>query len=72
MSKKYSSKASQTDWNRIDKMRDEDIDLSEIPEITAKQMARSVLRVSGKPVRKGKVQVKLSLGAGFVLYFKTQ
>jgi len=72
MSKRYSSKTSQTDWNRILKMRDEDIDLSEIPEITAKQMARSVLRVGGKPVPKGKVQVNLSLDAGVVAYFKTQ
>jgi uncharacterized protein (DUF4415 family) len=72
MSKKYSSKTSRTDWNRIDKMRDEDIDLSEIPEITAKQMGRSVLRVGGKPIPKGKVQVNLSLDAGVVAYFKTQ
>lgn len=72
MSKKYSSKTSQTDWNRIFKMRDEDIDLSEIPEITDKQMKRSVLRVGGKPIPKGKVQVNLSLDAGVVAYFKTQ
>ena len=72
MSKSDSSKTSQTDWNRIYKMRDEDIDLSEIPEITAKQMARSVLRIGGKPVPKGKVQVNLSLDAGVVAYFKTQ
>jgi uncharacterized protein (DUF4415 family) len=53
-------------------MRDEDIDLSEIPEITDEQMARAVLRVGGKPVRKGKVQVNLTLDAGIVAYFKTQ
>ncbi len=72
MNKKYFSKTSQTDWNRIYKMRDEDIDLSEIPEITATQMARSVLRVGGKTVPKGKVQVNLSLDASVVAYFKTQ
>ncbi len=72
MNKKYFSKTSQTDWSRIYKMRDEDIDLSEIPEITAKQMARSVLRVGGKPVHKGKVQVNLSLDASVVAYFRTQ
>lgn len=72
MNKKYSSKASQTDWDRIYKMRDEDIDLSEISEITTKQMARAVLRVGGKPAPKGKVQVNLSLDAGVVAYFKTQ
>ncbi|MDZ7304293.1 MAG: hypothetical protein ONB44_19385 [candidate division KSB1 bacterium] len=44
-------------------MRDEDIDLSDVPEITAEQMAKAVLRVGGKPVPKGKVRVNLSLDA---------
>lgn len=72
MSKRSSSKTSRTDWNRIAKMRDEDIDLSEIPEITAKQMTRSTLRIGGKALPKGKIQVSLSLDAGVVAYFKTQ
>lgn len=72
MSKRSSSKTSRTDWNRIDKMRDEDIDLSEIPEITAQQMEQAVLRIGGKTVSKGKVQVNLSLDASVVAYFKTQ
>ena len=55
----------QTDWNRIRKMRDEDVDLSEIPGITAKQMARSVLRVGGKPAPQNKVQVNLDGIASF-------
>ncbi|MCX6027750.1 MAG: hypothetical protein NT169_00425 [Chloroflexi bacterium] len=37
--------ASMTDWDRVAAMRDEDIDFSEIPEITAEQMARARLRV---------------------------
>jgi len=72
MNKKYTSRASQTDWDRLKKMRDEDIDLSEIPEITAEQMARSVMRVGGKPLSKGKVRINLSLDANVVAYFKTQ
>lgn len=32
-----------TDWERIDKMRDEDIDLSDIPEITPEMWKRAVL-----------------------------
>jgi uncharacterized protein (DUF4415 family) len=70
--KKHTSKTSQTDWKRLDRMRDEDIDLSEIPEATAGQMARSVLRVGGKPVPKGKVQGNLRLDAAVVAYFKTR
>lgn len=53
-------------------MRDDDIDLSEIPEITAKQITRSTLRIGGKAVSKGKIQVNLTLDAGVVAYFKTQ
>ncbi|KAA0224539.1 hypothetical protein EDS67_23300 [candidate division KSB1 bacterium] len=72
MSKRSSSKTSRTDWKRINKMRDDDIDLSEIPEITAKQITRSTLRIGGKAVSKGKIQVNLTLDAGVVAYFKTQ
>jgi uncharacterized protein (DUF4415 family) len=53
-------------------MRDEEINFSEIPEVTSEQMARAVLRVGGKPVPKGKVKVNLRLDAGIVAYFKTQ
>ena len=50
MSKSFSSKASQTNWERIDAMQDEDIDLSDIPEVTEEQVRQAVLRVGGKPV----------------------
>ena len=50
MSKSFSSKASQTNWERIDTMQDEDIDLSDIPEVTEEQVRQAVLRVGGKPV----------------------
>ena len=53
MSKSFSSKASQTDWERIDAMSDEEIDLSDIPEVTEEQMGRAVLRVGGKLVERG-------------------
>jgi uncharacterized protein (DUF4415 family) len=66
------SKASETDWDRVAAMRDEDIDFSEIPEVTAEQMARARLRVSGRPVPKGKVRVNVLLDAAVVAYFKAQ
>ncbi len=68
MSKKHTLRDSDTDWKRIDAMRDEDIDLSDIPEVTGKQMARAVLRVGGKPLPKGKVSILLD--AEVVAYFK--
>ncbi|QTA88702.1 Toxin-antitoxin system, antitoxin component, BrnA-like [Desulfonema magnum] len=61
-------KDSDTDWQRVDAMRDEDIDLSDIPEVTEEQMAEARLRVGGKPVRKGKVGILVD--AEVVAYFK--
>jgi len=72
MSKKSTSKDSQTDWERVNKMGDEDIDLSDIPEITQDQMARATLRVGGKPVPKGKIRVNMFLDSEVVTYFKSQ
>ncbi|PKO21875.1 MAG: hypothetical protein CVU38_12380 [Chloroflexi bacterium HGW-Chloroflexi-1] len=63
---------SRTDWDRVAAMRDEDIDFSEIPEVTAEQMARARLRVGGRPVPKGKVRVNVLLDAAVVAYFKAQ
>jgi len=37
-----------TDWARLNAIRDEDIDLSEIPEVTEEQAARAKLRVGGQ------------------------
>ena len=68
MSKKHTFRDSDTDWKRINAMRDEDIDLSDIPEVTEEQMASAVLRVSGKPLPKGKVSILLD--AEVVAYFK--
>ena len=59
MSDESTSKVSQTDWARIDAMRDEDIDLSDIPEITAEQFARATFRMGGKPVKKQRLSLSL-------------
>ena len=72
MNKNSTSKGSQTDWEYFDALQDEDIDLSDIPEVTAEQMARAQLRVDGQPVPKGKVRVNMFLDAAVVAYFKAQ
>lgn len=54
MNKPSSSKISETDWDRLDAMSDEDIDLSDIPEVTEAQMARAILRVNGVPMVRSK------------------
>jgi uncharacterized protein (DUF4415 family) len=53
-------------------MQDEDIDLSEIPELTAAEMAKGVLEVGGKPMERGKRRVTLYLDAWIVEMFKQQ
>jgi len=72
MSKKSTLKNSQTDWKRINAMSDEDIDTSEVPEITEEQMKRATLRVGGKPISKGKLRINILLDAEVVAYFKSQ
>ncbi len=72
MSRKNTSKDSLTDWQALAAMRDEDIDLSDIPEITDEQFANAQLRIGGKPVQKGKVRVNIFLDANIVAYFKMQ
>ena len=43
MSANGSSKPSETDWARIDAMKDEDIDFSDTPELTDKWFAKAKL-----------------------------
>ena len=72
MGRKSSLKDSQTDWERINAMRDEDIDTSEISEITEEQLRKATLRVGGKPITKGKVRINILLDAEVVAYFKAR
>ena len=66
------SRVSQTDWEALDKMTDDEIDLSDIPEVTAEQMARAQLRVGGKAIAKGKVRVNIYLDAEVIEYFRAR
>jgi len=66
MSSRSTSRSSQTDWDRLRSMRDEDVDLSEIPEVTAQDLRGAVLRVGGKPVPEGKSFVGMLLDSDLV------
>ena len=63
MSKDPTCKASQTDWAYIDALQDEDIDLTDIPQVTEEQMSRAVLRVGGQPVPKSVARIIMLLQA---------
>lgn len=53
-------------------MKDEDIDLSDIPEITEEQMRHAVLRVGGRPVPEGKSFLGLLLDTDVLEFFKAK
>lgn len=63
---------SKTDWPRIKTMRDADIDLSDLPEITAEKAAHGVVRVAGKVVPRGKTRLTMYLDAAVVEFFKAR
>ena len=71
MKKKYISQKSRTDWDRVDKLRDKDIDLSENPEVTPEMFAKAVLRKGLKPVTR-KSQVTLRIDDEVLTWFKNQ
>ncbi len=70
-SNEHTSKQSQTDWQRLDTMNDEDIDLSDCPEITPELFAKAVFR-KGLPAAKNKAQVTLRVDADVLEWFKSQ
>lgn len=63
---------SQTDWRRVNAMRDADVDLSDIPEVTAEMATHGVLRVAGKVVPRGKQRLTMYLDTAIVEYFKAR
>jgi uncharacterized protein (DUF4415 family) len=71
MKKRSTTKKSETDWKRIDAMKDEDIDLSDIPEVTPEMFARAVLRRNFKPIPRKK-QLTLRVDSDVVDWYKNQ
>lgn len=57
--------------DRLRRMRDEDIDLSDIPETTPEMFARAIVRKGLKPVERKK-QVTLRLDADVLDWFRAQ
>jgi uncharacterized protein (DUF4415 family) len=71
MNNEPTSSNSQTDWQRLDAMSDEDIDLSDCPEITPEMFAKAVVR-KGLPVTEAKAQVTLRIDSDVLEWFKSQ
>ncbi|NEP40675.1 MAG: BrnA antitoxin family protein [Okeania sp. SIO2H7] len=71
MNKKYTSRKSQTDWERLEAMTDEEIDFSDCPEVTPEMFAKAVVR-RGLPNTKTKTQVTLPIDSDVLEWFKSQ
>ena len=69
MSRKNISSKSRTDLKRLARMKDADIDLSDMPEIPPEKFARAIVRKGLKPVPK-KSQVTLRIDADVLQWFK--
>jgi uncharacterized protein (DUF4415 family) len=71
MRKSLTSKNSKTDLKRLDAMKDEDIDLSDIPAITPEMFARAVARRGLKPIPRKK-QLTLRVDGDVVEWYQKQ
>jgi uncharacterized protein (DUF4415 family) len=69
MKKGASSQRSQTDWERVDRLQDEDIDLSDLPEIPPEKFAQALVRKGLKPVVR-KSQITLRIDADVLEWFR--
>jgi uncharacterized protein (DUF4415 family) len=67
MNNKNLKKLSETDWARIDRMDDEDIDTSDIPPLDNEFFASAQLRIPEK-----KVPVTLSVDSEVLKWFESQ
>lgn len=70
MKKKSTSTKSKTDFARLDKMKDEDIDYSDAPAVTPEMFAKAIVRRGLKP--RTKTQLTLRVDSDVVEWFKKQ
>ena len=72
VSSKRRLRKSETDWKRVLAMDDEDINTSDIPEMTEDMARGGVLRVAGKVVPRGKRRLTMYIDAPVIEYFKAK
>ena len=71
MNKPSISNSSLTDWDRLDAMTDEDIDLSEAPEITPEMFAKAVV-TTGLELKPNKQQLTIRIDSDVLTWFRGQ
>ena len=70
MKKKSTSTKSKTDFARLDKIKDEEIDYSDAPAITPEMFAKSIVRRGLKP--RTKTQLTLRVDSDVLAWYKKQ
>ncbi len=71
MKKTVTSKKSRTNWKRVDALKDEEIDLSDLPEVSPEMFARSIVRRGLKPAPR-KAQLTLRVDTEVLDWFRKQ
>ena len=71
MSQNSTSNKSQTDWDKLDNLTDEEIDFSDVEEIAPELFAQAIVRRGLKPVPK-KEQVTLRVDSDVLRWFRSQ
>ena len=71
MKQESTLKESLTDWERLDAIQDDEIDLSDVPEITPELFAKAVVR-QGLKTKPAKKQVTIRLDEDVLHWFRTQ
>ena len=71
MSEEATSPRSETDFERLDAMEDDDIDFSDVPEVPPEMFAEALVRKGLQPVQR-KVQLTVRLDADVLSWFKAQ
>jgi uncharacterized protein (DUF4415 family) len=65
------SKTDETDYKRLDAMKDEDIDFSDIPEVPPEMFARGIVRRGLKPIPRKK-QLTLRVDGDVIEWYQKQ
>ena len=71
MKRSTTSNRSLTDWEHIDAMSDEDIDITDIPEITPEMFAKAVVK-RGLKTTTNKTQLTIRVDRDVLKWFKSQ
>ena len=71
MKRPATSKKSRTDWARLDRMKDKEIDLTDSPEISPEMFAQAIVRKGLKPIAR-KEQLTLRIDSDVVEWFRRQ